>query len=258
MADRIVPFDLEAARRRFAEAEPFPHIVFDHFLAEGFARRLSAAYPGFDEALTWGKSYAAAHENRKIQITESARFPDAVRELHEMLASDEFLAMMSELTGIPSLLADPSLKGGGMHITSAGGWLDVHVDFNLVKETGLHRRLNILVFLNDSWSEEWGGELELWESDVKKRGHALAPLLNRCVVFETTSKSYHGVCEVLKGADDRKSFAAYYYTEEPPAGWDGQRHSTIFRVRPGERFRRTGTSLRAWFQRTARRVAKRN
>ena len=37
----------------------------------------------------------------------------------------------------------------------------------------------------------------------------------------------------------RKSFAAYYYTKEPPPGWDGVKHSTVFRARPDEYWKGT-------------------
>jgi hypothetical protein len=35
----------------------------------------------------------------------------------------------------------------------------------------------------------------------------------------------------------RKSFAAYYYTNEPPPEWKGEAWSTIFRARPNELLR---------------------
>jgi hypothetical protein len=35
----------------------------------------------------------------------------------------------------------------------------------------------------------------------------------------------------------RRSFAAYYYTREPPPGWDGVKRSTVFRSRPDERWK---------------------
>ena len=35
----------------------------------------------------------------------------------------------------------------------------------------------------------------------------------------------------------RRSFAAYYYTAEPPPGSDGVRRSTVFRARPDEHWR---------------------
>lgn len=253
LTNRIRPFDEAAARIRFAEGRRLRHIVLDDFLADGLSARLSAAYPSFEEARTWVNSYRSAHENRKTQITEPAHFPPAVLDLHETLASPEFLALMSRVTGIPSLLADPSLKGGGMHVTAPGGWLDVHVDFNIAPETGWHRRLNFLLFLNDEWDSAWGGELELWDAEVKRCGQMLEPRLNRCVVFETTGTSYHGVRKLEPAARDRKSFAAYYYTDDAPEGWDDERHSTIFRFRPGEALRRSGAVISGWIRKWSKR-----
>jgi hypothetical protein len=60
-------------------------------------------------------------------------------------------------------------------------------------------------------------------------------VLNRCILFETSDISYHGVTPVSEDAPHpRCSFAAYYYTREAPANWRGTVHSTIFRARPDE------------------------
>jgi Rps23 Pro-64 3,4-dihydroxylase Tpa1-like proline 4-hydroxylase len=105
--------------------------------------------------------FQAVNERKKVQISDASRFPPAVRKLHEALASPEFLADVSYITGIPRLLADPKLAGGGIHVTGPHGRLDVHVDFNLMEANGWHRRLNILVYLNPVWKPGWGGEIEL-------------------------------------------------------------------------------------------------
>ena len=66
----------------------------------------------------------------------------------------------------------------------------------------------------------------------------MAPLINRCVVFETSDISFHGVEPVTCPPDvARKSFAGYYYTEDPPPNWDGKMHSTVFKPRPDEQLR---------------------
>jgi len=135
-------------------------------------------------------------------------------------------------------VADHELEGAGIDMTGAGGRLDVHVDSDFVEERRVHRRLQVVVFLNSAWRDEWGGQLELWDGRVKKRHHAIAPMLNRCVIFKTTRTSYHGVAPVTAPPNVvRKSFAGYYYTAAPPASWDGVGHGTVFRARPGERMR---------------------
>lgn len=234
----INPYDREQLKQTFNSAQPFRWFHLDRFLDEAFVREVVAAYPTFEQAKTLGLEFKAVNEQRKVQVTDSAKFPAIVKKLSDALASPEFLADLEYITGIPNLLADARLDGGGMHITGPGGRLDVHVDFNFIVDRELHRRLNILVYLNPVWEQAWGGEIELWDRDAKNRHHAFTPLLNRCLVFETSNISYHGVGPVKCPEDvARKSFAAYYYTHEPPAGWDGTKHNTIFKARPDEKLR---------------------
>ncbi|MEM9195543.1 MAG: 2OG-Fe(II) oxygenase [Myxococcota bacterium] len=230
--------DPNALKAQFQNARPFPFVEIDPFLTPEAATRIANAYPEFDTALSQGRSFDFVNEKRKVQITERDRFPDPVAELNDAIASPEFLELLEEVTGIPKLLADSELAGGGMHLTGAQGRLDVHVDFNFIEERKLHRRLNLLLYLNPVWRNEWGGAVEFWDPKVKTCHHAFRPTMNRCVIFETSEISFHGVEPVTCPEDvARKSFAAYYYTKEPPAGWDGKNHSTVFRARPDERLR---------------------
>jgi Rps23 Pro-64 3,4-dihydroxylase Tpa1-like proline 4-hydroxylase len=176
------------------------------------------------------------NERKKVQITKSELFPAPIARLNEALASPEFLSDLSYITGMPNLLADAELVGGGMHITGPGGRLDVHIDFNYIEERKLHRRLNLLLYLNLSWSDKWGGDIQLWDKDVKNCEASFGPSFNRCVIFETNEISYHGVVPVSTDATaPRKSFATYYYTREQPSHWTGVSHSTIFKARPDEK-----------------------
>lgn len=230
--------DRDRLRHEYRTAEPFPLLSIEGFLEPEFAREVAASYPTFAEAERIGHEFMFVNEQRKVQITDPAKFPPPVVRLTEALSSPAFLDDLRYITGIEGLLADPKLQGGGMHLTGPGGRLDVHVDFNYLETDRLYRRLNILLYLNDDWREEWGGELELWDRHVKKRHHVFRPALNRFVLFETSDHSYHGVRPLTCPPDiARRSFAAYYYTKEPPPGWDGRSHNTIFRARPDELFR---------------------
>lgn len=231
----INPLDKEALRETYRTAEPFPHIVIENFLKPGFAEEIASSFPSFEQARELGFAFNFVNEQRKIQVTDSAKFPAPVQRLHEFLASRAFLKNVEFITGIPQLLADERLEGGGMHLTGSGGRLDVHVDFNVLEPRKLFRRLNILLYLNPTWREEWGGQIELWDRDVKKCYFRSSPALNRCLIFETSDISYHGVAPVSAPADVvRHSFAAYYYTVEAPPHWNGASHSTVFKARPNE------------------------
>ena len=235
----LAPYDKEALREQFRTAKPFPWIKIDNFLTPEFANEVAASYPPFEQALAMGKSFAAVNENRKVQIVDYDKFPKPVAQLSDAVASKQFLDDLGYITGMPNLLWDQQFSGGGMHQTAKSGWLDVHIDFNFHDQMQAHRRLNILVFLNPVWDESWGGLLELWDIDVKNRAHGLVPQHNRCVIFETNEISWHGVTAVAcPDGVARKSFAAYYYTKEAPAGWDGSKHTTIFKARPDEYMKR--------------------
>ncbi|MEI6299831.1 MAG: 2OG-Fe(II) oxygenase [Betaproteobacteria bacterium] len=227
--------DLRELNGRMATAPAFPHFCIDDFLEPSFAGEVHDAFPSFTDALKHGRLFSAVNEKRKVQITEATFFPPAIRSLHDLLSSPAFVTAMSTMSGIPNLIADPGLEGGGIHETNSGGHLDVHVDFNFHRKLGLHRRLNILVYFNKDWQESDGGYLDLWNEDVTRCVGRIAPAFNRAAGFATSSKSWHGVTPITCPPQRmRKSFAAYYYTKEAPAGWDGVERSTVFKARPDE------------------------
>lgn len=239
MSDRVLrPVDVESLKQKWTTAKPYPFFVIDEFLESDFVDRVIGEYPPFDRAKEIGRSFEKVNEQGKVQITDSSLFPPEVARLHAALSAPSFLAELSQITGIANLRADPKLHGGGMHITRKSGRLDVHADFNFLEDIKLFRRLNILVYLNAEWDPSWGGGLELWDPEVTRREFYCLPRKNRCLLFETTKTSFHGVEKVqCPEGKQRQSFAAYYYTEEPPPGWDGSYHSTIFKARPDEAVR---------------------
>ncbi len=231
-------FDREALRQQYRTASPYPFVKIENLLDPAFAREVAAAYPTFEDATAQGRAFKSVNERKKVQITDAKLFPEPVARLNAALASPAFLSDLSYVTGMPGLLADEQLVGGGIHVTGPGGRLDVHVDFNYIESRKLHRRLNLLLYLNPVWEEQWGGHIQLWDKDVTDCRQAFAPALNRCVIFETSDISFHGVTPVTAAAPfPRQSFATYYYTREAPPHWKGVAHSTIFKARPEERLR---------------------
>lgn len=231
----INPSSLSLLKSDIQDVKPFPHFCIDNFLNEDFANEIHNSFPSYEESKAMGKEFSAVNEKYKIQVTDSNKFPPAILNLHQLLASPEFVEAVSQMTGIPNLLADPDLMGGGIHETNSGGRLDVHVDFNFIEEKQWHRRVNILIYFNKDWQEEFGGYLDIWDKDVKQCYGAFAPVFNRACGFATSEISYHGVTPVLcPPGRMRKSFAVYYYTKEAPPGWDGLKHDTIFKARPDE------------------------
>ncbi len=151
------------------------------------------------------------------------------------LNSPAVLKFLEAMTGIPGLIADPYYVGGGLHETLKGGHLGVHADFNIHRPMNVERRLNLLVYLNDDWLPEYGGDLELWDQKMEKRWHRIAPVIGRAVVFNTSLDSYHGQPDPLTCPDgrSRKSIATYYYTADEDGINKLPGRTTAFKARPG-------------------------
>ena len=215
---------------RYVAAAPFPHIVIDDFCEPGLLRDIADNFPPRD-----GKQYFdRAQERLKYQYHAGEIPYGPTRNLLAELNSRAFLRFLKNLTGIDGLIADPYFEGGGLHETRAGGHLSVHADFNTHGKMKVERRLNLLLYLNDDWSPDYGGALELWDKTMSAPVEKIAPLLGRAVIFNTALDSYHGVPEPLACPPDRsrRSIATYYYTAfagsaPPPV------RTTNFRPRPG-------------------------
>jgi hypothetical protein len=222
-----------AKHAAYVGADPFPHIVIDDFLPPAILEPVLGEFPGPD-AIDWKRFKDGT--GRKLATRDEAQMgPRTLALLHE-LNSSRFLRFLEALTGIEGLIPDPHLEGGGLHQIERGGFLKVHADFNKHEKLGLDRRLNLLLYLNKDWREEFGGHLELWSPDMKRCAHRVLPTFNRCVVFSTTDDSFHGHPEPLTCPEglSRKSIALYYYTNGRPAEEVSRSHSTLYQRRPGE------------------------
>lgn len=233
--DGRAAFDAEQCRAAgaalhagYAAARPFPHIVIDDFLEPAMLR---AMLPGFPDSE--GRRFFDRDQERfKYQIAPDEIADPALRGLLHELNGPAFLAFLEALTGIEALIPDPYYAGGGLHETRSGGHLSVHADFNLHEQMKLERRLNLLIYLNEDWPAAWGGDLELWDRDMRACRVKVLPILGRAVIFNTDADSYHGHPEPLACPPDRsrRSIATYYYTAPRT---DGPARTTRFRVRPG-------------------------
>ena len=203
----------------YAQAQPFPHILLEDFLSASALDRLLAEFPGPEEQLSWRKIHtespaAGLVQHNKLGMPVIDEMPPAVRELVWELNSGTFIRFLERLTGIKQLLADPGLRGGGIHQVLPGGVLGVHADFTNHVDYQLDRRLNVLVYLNRDWPQEYGGDLELWSTDMSHCVRKIRPLAGRCVIFNTSADSFHGHPRPLTCPEGvtRKSIALYYYS----------------------------------------------
>jgi hypothetical protein len=226
----------DALRADYQAAKPFRYLCVDGFLTSAMAERLRDEFPAFDPARARNEM---GEVGGKAVNTDLRNISPAYREFYDYMRSPAFLDAMSRMLGIPDLLFDPAMYGGGTHENLDGQELDPHIDFNYDPVRKWHRRLNLLIYLNPEWELEWGGGIELhsdprdWERDEVKTFNCV---FNRCVIFETNEHSWHGFPRIRlpegKRHLSRKCISVYLYTRTRPAGEIAPPHGTFYVQRP--------------------------
>ena len=229
-------------RQSFQAATPFKHVSIDDFLDADACEALLRDFPSFDEKRATDER---GRTGRKAVMENVSAISPFYRQFFDYINSAPFLAAMSGLTGIADLLADETLFGGGTHDNQNGQSLDVHIDFNIDERRMLHRRVNLLLYLNKEWDDAWGGAIEL-HSDPRRPSvdeiKSFLPLFNRALIFETNEYSWHGFKRIALPPDklhlSRKSFSIYLYTKQRPVEEVVAPHTTFYVPQPlPERFR---------------------
>jgi len=220
----------------FQNARPFRHICIDNFLDQDAAESLLRDFPKFNPSKAMNEFGKAG---RKAVHTDLAQISTFYKSFYQYLSSESFLTLVSEITGIPDLLFDPEMFGGGTHENLHGQGLYPHVDFNYDLDCERHRRLNLLLYLNKEWHDEWGGVIELHSNPRKPeddRVIGFSPIFNRAVIFETNEYSWHGFRQIQLPADkqhlSRKCVSLYLYTKARPADEIVPPHGTFYVMDP--------------------------
>jgi Rps23 Pro-64 3,4-dihydroxylase Tpa1-like proline 4-hydroxylase len=228
--DRNLLIELgEKEHATYVSNTPFSHIVIDDFFEPQLLEEVLTEVDAVDRTKRYAKFL-----DRETGHNKFAFFPEAIgphtAHLAQSLNSGPFLTYLEKLTGIPNLIADPSYFGGGVHWIDNGGYLEVHADFNHLKKYNLARRINLLLYLNKDWKDEYNGHLELWDRSTMTKRKTVAPLFNRAVIFSTVKEALHGHPTPLSAPPGvaRRSLALYYYTNtwEPAV----QAHTTLYYI----------------------------
>lgn len=223
-------------RAVYAAADPFPHAVFDDFVPPEL---LDAVLAEFDASMSFATIRFDDPKSLKLATKGDEGLQPTLRAVLQEFGSPAFLGFLESLTGISGVIPDPYLEGAGLHQIPRGGFLKIHADFNRHPKLNVERRLNLLLYLNRNWQEEYGGHLELWDKTMTRCVHRILPVFNRCVIFNTTDDAFHGHPEPLTCPDgvSRKSIALYYYTCGCAAREAVPSHTTLFQVRPADKAR---------------------
>ncbi len=210
----------------FLDSKPFPHLCIDNFLNPDFAEQLYNSFPTMENMSV---KYHGLNE-KKSEDSSFTKLDQSFTILKNKLMSEDFIRQVSKLTGINTLKVFDDRYGRGLHQGANGSFLDIHLDYNIHPLEKKQRRLNLLIFLNKQWESEWGGHLEFWNNHVTKCELKIAPIFNRCVLFECSNISFHGYNRITCPENiTRKSFYLYFFS-------DTQHklsfHDTIFKTLP--------------------------
>ena len=214
----ITEFDYDKLGKEFQEAKPFRHCIIDNFFDDITALDLSNEFPDYNDPNIWSV-YRNAIENKKL-TPHWDLFPAKTYQAFTLMNTPGFVEKIRLITGIPDLIADYGMHGGGWHMHTRGGKLNMHKDYSIHPKLGMERRINIIIYMTPDLKEEWNGGLEFWSHDSEKNlpkecVTKVYNKFNRAVLFDTTQNSWHGLPTEIVCPEGvyRKSLAIYYISK---------------------------------------------
>lgn len=223
-------------RAKFSSAVPFEHIVIDDFCN---ASLLDKALDFLPDAAASGyrKSNDYIFAKNKFEKSEFDTLSPQFSELKTELMSPRFESWLCELTN-QKIFIDKDFHGGGLHQGGSGSFLDMHADFNFhPNHLTWFRNVNILLYLNKNWEQEYGGQLKLVDGRQKDgKPFLIEPIFNRAVIMFTREHTVHGYDPInFPEGSYRSSIAVYGYTE---TGKEGTLRTTVWRPEGGSVLKR--------------------
>ena len=224
-------------KEKYKENSPFPNIVIDNFFEEQFLNKVLEEFPDLSK-----NELTQEYQNKdevKFANNDYKNFPKNIKILIDFMNSNEFIEFLQNITSIKEkLISDHELNGGGLHEIKSGGYLKVHTDFNKHPNLALDRRVNILIYLNKNWKEDYGGDLQLWDKNMENCEKKIFPIFNKMVIFSTNDYSNHGHPDPIKCPNDisRRSIALYYFSKGRPndeLNPENIKNKTYFKNRAG-------------------------
>ena len=231
LVDASLVAQVDSLRAQFVSAEPYPHLVIDGLFSPALLDQIVAEFDAFS-AEDWKQ--LKNDREQTVRLKPGSRMRPAAKAYLDLISSPDFVRFLSSLTGIPSLLPDPVLRGGGLHESKQGGHFGMHLDFAKHPVTLLDNRLVFITYLNRDWREEYGGCLEIWDMDTNTCARKVVPEFGRTLLFAHGQKSLHGhpVPVSAPQGRPRRSIAAYYYSNGRDDDAAAERYTTFFAPAP--------------------------
>ena len=230
--------NLEQLNKSFINAQPYEHIVIDNFLNDEYISNIEKEFPEkYDDWFKYNNPLEVKYAYDNI-----SNLKKNTELLFYILSSPQVINLFRKITGINNLNYDEYLHGAGIHAHPRNGKLAIHLDYEKHPISGKERRLNLILYLNKEWKEEWLGSTELWNQDVTECIFKSPIKFNSCLIFRTNDISWHGLPEPIKCPEGvfRKSLAYYYISPLESKGSinkiggqeDGYRKKATYTLRP--------------------------
>ena len=148
----------------------------------------------------------------------------------QALHSSTFIKWLENITGIEKLIPDPHLIGAGYAKSFCGDSLKIHSDFNWNEQLQLHRKVSIVIYLNDNWKEEWGGQLNFYDTKRKKINTTVPIKFGNCVIWGYNNLAFHGYPEPIQCPENvsRKCLRLFYYVSNAKHDVNNPPHRSLY------------------------------
>ena len=160
----------------------------------------------------------SSFREKKYTSKDFDKFNPIVTNITFAIQDARVIDVVERITGIKNQVPDPSLYAGGLSAMTQGHFLCPHIDNSHDGSRSLYRTLNLLFYITPGWTLENGGNLELWDRNVR-RNATIVSQFNRLAIMETTPTSWHSVSRV-RAAQVRKCVSNYYFSAGSPTGSD--------------------------------------
>ncbi len=203
--------------------------IIDDLLPAEICQQIYAAFPNPKTMA----GHRSLRENKKI-AAQLNKYNPILEEITYSFQDERILKFTEEITGLQNLEPDEFLYAGGISLMSQGNFLNPHLDNSHDKDQKRYRVINLLYYVTQDWKQEYGGNLELWDSGMgpNKRSRVIEAKFNRLVFMITNKKSYHSVNKVIHNGN--RCCVSNYYFSEVPAEQHSYFHVTSFYGRPEE------------------------
>ena len=185
-------------------------VVIDNFLNDDIIKKIIETFPKVSNKdwFSYNNPLEVKYLNSNINT-----YPETLKNLYYILSTDYMVDIFSQITDIKDLEYDKTLYGSSIQSMPRYGRLNIHLDYE--KHPILNnreRRLNIILYLNKSWKDNWNGNTELWDTNVQNCIVSQKVKYNTAIIFETNNTSWHGVPDKIMCPDNesRKTLAYYY------------------------------------------------